>query len=164
VYRCIAEKQEGQLGRTQPTLLNASRLLLISNASMSAVTQWCRRNYADIVMGASGLFLLRNPLGTVSLVLLAAGAALYVDTIASGASSKIVSLIQQGNPQLAAQIRSKPGGHDGRRYEVKVDYLCHVFVCLCFWWSAWCHRFPSGFGKLDLAIQHAAYHLASSQS
>lgn len=73
-----------------------------------------RTNYGIVMGSCTGLCLVRNPLGSISLLMLAAGALVFNDTIASRASASIVSGIKSINPQLAAKIRSTPGGHDGQ--------------------------------------------------
>eukprot|EP00892_Ulva_mutabilis_P010257 jgi/Ulvmu1/7603/UM038_0028.1 len=73
-----------------------------------------RVNYAQVFTGVTGVCIVRNPSGAVSLALMATGAALYIDSIASTASSKIMLLLGKFDSSLAARIRSAPGGHDGQ--------------------------------------------------
>lgn len=75
-----------------------------------------RVNYAQVVCGVTAASIARNPVGAVSLALLVAGAALYMDSVASAASSKIMILLAKMDAGLAARIRNSPGGHDGLRY------------------------------------------------
>lgn len=54
---------------------------------------------------------------------MATGAALYIDSIASTVSSKVMLLLTKFDSTLAAQVRSSPGGHDGRRYASPLDLV-----------------------------------------
>lgn len=77
-----------------------------------------RVNYAQVFTTVTGVCIVRNPAGALSLALMATGAAMYIDSVASTLSSKIMLLLAKFDADLAARINSSPGGHDGQRYAV----------------------------------------------
>lgn len=84
-----------------------------------------RVNYAQVFAAVTGGCIIRNPAGALSLALMATGAALYIDSIASTVSGKVMLLIAKFDSKLASQIQSSPGGHDGQRYTSPFDLAHH---------------------------------------
>lgn len=63
--------------------------------------------------GVTCLYLTRNPTGTVSLAIIAAGAVLHMDKVAVAMSKKAMGVMDRVRPAMADRIRSQPGGADG---------------------------------------------------
>lgn len=63
--------------------------------------------------GITCLYLTRNPTGTVSLAIVAAGAVLHMDKVAVAMSKKAMGVLERVRPGMADRIRNQPGGADG---------------------------------------------------
>lgn len=81
-----------------------------------------RSNYVLVTAASTSVMLLRNPLGTISLGLLALGGMLFNDAVAQQASRRVVAFLRKADPQRAVKICGVPGGHDGSR--------CCILRCL----------------------------------
>jgi uncharacterized protein YfaA (DUF2138 family) len=63
--------------------------------------------------GVTCLYLTRNPTGTISLAIIAAGAVLHLDKVAVAMSKKAMKVLDKVRPAMADRIRRQPGGADG---------------------------------------------------
>lgn len=63
--------------------------------------------------GITCLYLTRNPTGSISLAIIAAGAVLHMDKVAVAMSKKTMGMLGKVRPGMAHRIRNQPGGADG---------------------------------------------------
>lgn len=63
--------------------------------------------------GVTCLYLTRNPTGTISLAIVAAGAIMHMDKVAVAMSQKAMGVLDRVRPGMADRIRHQPGGADG---------------------------------------------------
>lgn len=96
-------------------------------------------------MAVTCLYLTRNPTGTVSLAIIAAGAALHMDKVAVAMSKKAMGALQRVGPAMAQRIRSEPGGADGLTCAFTPSYVAVLLKHGRYPPS--CHRVPAASGS-----------------